>query len=151
MALNADSTAASMREAWDAAHTRLRILAALRKADEKLGAQYRAVEKAQTERRKLVDEFGCLNRVRRDPEGSARLKLLNAVEDDTLERHGQRFYDPEHDAAVALVAVPAPDVAAIEVKLAVAQEYDLQCYATIADSFEIIAADAARLLEGAQA
>lgn len=145
MASTADSTAASIRETWDARYSRFRLLAALRQADERFGARYAAAEKVDRARLALEMQFGCIERAMRDPEGKAALRLLNEEDDAAGAVLAEVYYDPEFDAAAALLITPAPDAEAVEIKVKLAGDYDFQCYDGLPDPFEAVNADVQRL------
>ena len=109
------------------------------------------------------DQWGPLATTTRDMETSHRLARMTKADErakweaeyarsydrheQELQRHMDTIYDPLMDAALALLRVPAPDLAAVQVKHEVCtSELDVQGYTeTEGELFDIIRADVRRL------
>jgi hypothetical protein len=136
----------SSRAAWDAAHADYLRKDALHRACRQFGHgtdAYRNLETVRHEHTGRSDSRGMANLS--GPAAAAVRAALDRL-NDLADSEGLAYADPAEDAAIVLVSLPAPDINAVEVKIAVIVEHGLDNHRDMpAHPFDIIEADVRRL------
>lgn len=130
------TAAASSRSEWDRRVLAYRAAELLRRADEKFGALANAMEAWLVAKHESGDE---------KPSDGAFERIRTAEE-----RHYRAYCDQVEEAAIALAMTPAPNLDAVEIKLAVIEREDLAGSERPLPLMDMIAADVRRLVSEAR-
>ncbi len=134
---------------WDRRHHEFQRLRALRDAEAAFGALARAEETNRAERESVAKLYGTRPNASKSPEGSAAFNAAFAAISKAEQTFDREFATPLDQAAQLLVLTPAPDLAAITVKIGVIAAFELDNDSAMPrEPIDIIKEDAARLAGG---
>jgi hypothetical protein len=138
-------------ETWDDALASYRYCRALMEANEKFGPYHAAMENFDHERDRISKEYGGWQRARSTPDGKKQAdrawEACNAAEKE----YSAEYLEPVWAAARKLVSTPAPDLAALRIKIEVIDREEVWNDAQFAgDTWDIVNEDAARLQSARQ-
>lgn len=135
------------RVAWDRALAAYHAARIIMEASESFGPQFEQSEEWGRERARLESEYGSYENAKAHPEG----KLLAAAAWDKSqaadEAAAERFFQPLWTAANQVAVTPAPDMAALRIKLDIITREEVwnDPYFT-GDAFKMVEAEARALL-----
>lgn len=131
--------------AWGKALRTYEALELLQKANEEFGPEFRANEQVQIATITLEKRFGPHDQARKCAEyNDLRAAALTAYDRDS-DLANDAYYEPARLAAIALARTPAPDIAAMRIKVAAIRGYALEQYVDGADVFDFVRDDALRI------
>jgi len=140
----------AIRAEWDARLYDYQLARVLVDADQTFGTLNMASEAHERERQRVVAEFGSWERAVRERGDDERARRAYAACRAAEQENLELYCEPMWAAARALVSTPAPDLAAIKIKLEVITKEEVWIDGTFdGDCWEIVKADAARLRRAA--
>lgn len=135
---------------WLANLNEYRALVALRDADEAFGTYARFCHADDWKTHQFKELYGTTEMKRLPPHAQVEWQSQVKASNDALDRHCGVYADPAGLAAIQLVRTNAPDIAAVETKIAIIKKHELDNDTRmVGDPFIIVARDVARL-RGAQ-
>lgn len=134
------------RTAWDAALLKYRMARILANSSEEFGPLAKATAAFDDRRVELINEFGSEARLKADPAGKAQWDAAFSKMQDAERVVSGDYYETVWAAANALVAIPAPDADALQIKFDIIKYEEVWNSAFEGDCFAIVKADAERLL-----
>jgi hypothetical protein len=135
---------------WKRRLLRWRSSNLLMRADEQFGDYRHESDEQELERAELVARYGSIPAAKADPAGREAWESLWARMSATEERRNRRFIARADRAAAVLMLTPAPDMEAIELKIEVIKEHELDNWKGMPrEPIDVIAEDLRRLATGA--
>lgn len=148
--MTVDTTKCYDAQLWSRNLTEYRALVALRDADAAFGSYARQCEADDWKSYRFKETYGTTELKKLSAQAQAEWQLQVQAINDALEEHCQTYVDPADLAAIQLVRTIAPDMDAVETKVAVIKKHELDNNTRmVGDPFTIITQDVARL-RGAQ-
>lgn len=137
---------------WDRRLARFQILLAMQRADDKFGKLAMAELEAKVGRLEIIKRHGTDDPRKLCERGRAELQAVYDAQDAANEASLAEFYEPLHHAAVALLRTPAPDFAAVQIKIQAINELHVDTCDEFADgeAYQLIQAELRALLAEAE-
>jgi hypothetical protein len=143
---------ANKRALWDQRLARFHILYAMSDADEKFGKLAEANLAARVARLEIEQRHGTSNPTRLCDKGRAELRAVMDAETAACDASNTEFGEPLYSAAIALLRAPAPDFAAVKIKMEMINDLHVDTCEELAEgeAYAIIQGELAALLREAE-